>query len=79
MAECKMNYFAHVPGVKYIHETLVRNGYLGASPEQPSLGFAFSVFDIYRQLHRVCPRLGMESFTRALNNLHYVSWVIGIL
>ena len=47
MAECKMNYFAHVPGVKYINETLVRNGYLGASPEQPSLGFVFSVFDIY--------------------------------
>lgn len=62
-----------MPGVKYINETLVRYGYLGASPEQPSLAFAFSVFDIYRQLHRVCPCLGIESFTRALNNVHHVS------
>ncbi|KAF8336202.1 hypothetical protein F5887DRAFT_1247567 [Amanita rubescens] len=71
MTECRLIHFIHVPGVKYINETLVRYGYLGASPDQPSLAFAFSVFDIYRQLHRVCPRLGIESFTRALNNVHH--------
>jgi hypothetical protein len=70
--ECEIRNFAHVPDAKYINETLVRHGYLGASPEHPSLAFAFSTFDIYRQLHRTCPRLGIESFTRALHNLHRV-------
>ena len=70
--ECEIRYFAHVPDAKYVNETLVRHGYLGASPEHPSLAFAFSTFDIYRQLHRTCPRLSIESFTRALNNLHRV-------
>ena len=72
LTELTLRCFAHEPGAKFINETLVVNGYLGAAPEQPSLAFKFNVFDAYRQLHRACPRLGIESFTRALNNLHQV-------
>lgn len=72
MKESSFRSFAHEPGAKYLNETLARNGCLGATPDQPSLAFDFNVFDVYRQLHRVCPRLGIESFTRALNNLHLV-------
>ena len=65
--------FIHPPNVKYVNETLVWNSFLGGSPEQPTLAFHFNVFDVYRQLHRVCPRLGIEGFTRALNHLHMVT------
>ena len=72
MKESSFRSFTHEPGAKYLNETLARNGCLGATPDQPSLAFDFNVFDVYWQLHRVCPRLGIESFTRALNNLHLV-------
>lgn len=72
ITESTVRCFAHEPGMKFINETLVRNGYLGATPEQPSLAFKFNVFNVYRQLHRACPHLGIESFMRTLNNLHQV-------
>lgn len=70
--------FAHDPGAKFINETLVRNGYLGAAPEQLSFAFKFNVFDVYCQLHHTCSCLGIESFTCALNNLHQVCGYIYI-
>ncbi|TFK58592.1 hypothetical protein BDN72DRAFT_906599 [Pluteus cervinus] len=35
------------------HVALVEAGFLGASPDKPTLAFSFSVFELYRQLHRV--------------------------
>ena len=73
--ESRSQSFVHPSDAKYTNETLVRNGYLGASPDQPTLAFNFNVFEVYRQLHRVCPHLGIDGFTRALNHLHKVMCV----
>ncbi|KIL54726.1 hypothetical protein M378DRAFT_92011, partial [Amanita muscaria Koide BX008] len=72
MSESRSESFIHASDAKYINETLVRNGYLGASPDQPTLAFNFNVCEVYRQLHRVCPHLGIDGFTRALNHLHKI-------
>lgn len=52
---------------------LLSQGYLGATPQYPQLAFSLQVLEIFRQLHRVCPRLSVDGFTRGLQNLHRVS------
>ncbi|TFK59026.1 hypothetical protein BDN72DRAFT_873101 [Pluteus cervinus] len=56
----------------YTNQALVEAGFLGGSPDTPAIAFSFSVFDLYRQLHRVCPRLSIQGFTKALDHLHHV-------
>ncbi|KAJ7020928.1 hypothetical protein C8F04DRAFT_973468, partial [Mycena alexandri] len=53
--------------------TLLRHGYIGASPERVSLAFSVRLFEIYRQIHRVCPRFTLGSLSTTLTNLHEVS------
>jgi hypothetical protein len=65
--------FVHSPDAKYTNETLVRHGYIGASPEKPAIAFSLRLFDIYRQLHRVCPRLSLDALSRSLSHLHRAS------
>lgn len=64
--------FVHAPGVIYVNETLVRSGFLGVSPERPSVAISLEVLETYRQLRRVCPRLSLDAFSRALCHLHHV-------
>ncbi|TFK59015.1 hypothetical protein BDN72DRAFT_781320 [Pluteus cervinus] len=64
--------FTHAPGASTSNVTLVHTGFLGGSPTKPKLAFAFSVFELYRQLHRVCPRLSIQAFSKALDHLHHV-------
>ncbi|KAJ7697393.1 hypothetical protein B0H17DRAFT_928404 [Mycena rosella] len=52
------------------NQTLIRHGYLGASPEKVSLVFPIRLFEIYRQIHRVCPRYSIGALCTTLTNLH---------
>ncbi|KAJ7500264.1 hypothetical protein B0H11DRAFT_1714916, partial [Mycena galericulata] len=49
---------------------LIRHGYIGSSPEQPGLVFPLRLFEIYRQLHRVCPRFSLHALGKTLTHLH---------
>ena len=64
--------FLHQPNAKYINETLAFHGYIGATPEKPTIAFPFRLLQVYRQLHRVCPRLSLEALSKTLNHLHRV-------
>ena len=64
--------FSHAPDVSYTNETLVRNGYLGASPDKPTLAISIELLEIYRQLRRVCPRFSLDALGRALSHIHHV-------
>ncbi|KAF9472022.1 hypothetical protein BDN70DRAFT_909241 [Pholiota conissans] len=50
--------------------TLLRSGYIGATPERPSVAFSITLFEIFRQIHRVCPRLSIYGITKALSHIH---------
>lgn len=67
--------FRHIPDASYINQTLVRNGFLGASPEKPTLAISIELLEIYRQLRRVCPRFSLDALARALCHIHKVSSV----
>ncbi|KAJ7040517.1 hypothetical protein C8F04DRAFT_1253819 [Mycena alexandri] len=64
--------FMHTGDAKRTNETLLRHGYIGASPEKVSLAFPVRLFEIYRQIHRVCPRYTLGSLSTTLSNLHDV-------
>ena len=59
--------------MSYPNETLVRNGFLGASPEKPTLTISIELLEIYRQLCRVCPRFSLDALGRALCHIHQVN------
>jgi hypothetical protein len=71
-----MRTFLHLPNAKYINETLVLHGFIGATPEKPTIAFSFRLLQVYQQLHRVCPRLSLEALSKALNYLHRVQYFI---
>ncbi|KAJ6550352.1 hypothetical protein B0H10DRAFT_2169935 [Mycena sp. CBHHK59/15] len=64
-----MHRFAHADNVQRTNETLVRHGYIGASPEKVSLAFPLRLFKVYRQIHRVCLRYSLGALSRTLTNL----------
>ncbi|KAJ7435348.1 hypothetical protein B0H11DRAFT_2257308 [Mycena galericulata] len=49
---------------------LIQHGYIGCAPEQPGFAFPLRLFEIYRQLHRVCPRFSLDALSKALTHLH---------
>jgi hypothetical protein len=59
-------------GAKYTNETLIRHGFIGASPEKVTVAIAVRVLEAYRQFHRICPRLSIHGFSKALCHLHKV-------
>ena len=71
----EMRAFSHSESTKHTNETLLQHGFLGASPEKPSIAFSLEVFELYRQLHRACPRLSLDAFAKALNHLHAVRFI----
>ncbi|KAJ7192578.1 hypothetical protein GGX14DRAFT_379958 [Mycena pura] len=52
--------------------TLLRHGYIGASPEKVTLAFPLRLFEVFRQIHRVCPRYSIGGLSTTLTNLHQV-------
>ncbi|KAF8142395.1 hypothetical protein K438DRAFT_2113734 [Mycena galopus ATCC 62051] len=53
-----------------VNATLIHHGYLGASPEKVNRAFPLRMFEIYRQIHRVCPRFTLDALGKTLTNLH---------
>ncbi|KAJ6521710.1 hypothetical protein B0H19DRAFT_973878 [Mycena capillaripes] len=70
LIEYGTHYFIHAEGTKHVNETLLLHGYIGASPEKVSLAFPIRLFEIYRQVHRVCPRFSISGLGTTLTNLH---------
>ncbi|CAK5272797.1 unnamed protein product [Mycena citricolor] len=64
--------FTHAPGASSPNEALLRRGYIGGSPDSPTIAFSTRTFEIYRQIHRVTPRFTVDSLARVLNYLHQV-------
>jgi hypothetical protein len=73
LTEFTMQEFSHAPDANYTNETLVRHGFIGATPDKPVIAFSFKLFEIYRQLHRVCPRLSVDGLSACLSHLHHVN------
>ncbi|KAJ6570302.1 hypothetical protein DFH09DRAFT_917277 [Mycena vulgaris] len=65
--------FIHADDTLRTNETLLRHGYIGASPEKVSLAFPIRLFEIFRQIHRVCPRYSFDALSKTLTNLHHGS------
>ncbi|CAK5271113.1 unnamed protein product, partial [Mycena citricolor] len=65
-------HFSHPSDSCGPNEALLQRGYLGASPDQPTIAFSIRTFEIYRQIHRVTPRFTIDSLARVLNHLHRV-------
>ena len=45
----------------------------------PTVAFSLRTLEVYRQTHRVCPRLSIQAEVRKLCHLHNVSLPVGIL
>jgi len=52
--------------------TLMRHGFIGTSPLSPSVAISIRTLAVYRQTHRVCPRLSVRAEVRELCHLHAV-------
>ncbi|KAJ7717534.1 hypothetical protein DFH07DRAFT_973557 [Mycena maculata] len=63
--------FSYTPSSRTPNAALIRHGYIGSAPEQPGFAFPIRLFEIYRQLHRVCPRFSLDALSKALTHLHY--------
>ncbi|KAF7422852.1 hypothetical protein PC9H_011015 [Pleurotus ostreatus] len=51
---------------------LVRNGYIGASPQAPTLAISLKTLELYHRLHLQKPLFSYEAFTKVLCDLYNV-------
>ncbi|TFK46286.1 hypothetical protein OE88DRAFT_1638505, partial [Heliocybe sulcata] len=58
-----------VPEVHH-NATLIRHGFIGASPIRPSVAISIRTLAVYRQTHRACPQLSVQAEVRKLCHLH---------
>jgi hypothetical protein len=65
--------FPVILGDVYPNETLLRHGYIGCSPLQPTLAISVRTLAAYRQSHRSCPRYSIEAQCKMLCNMHNVN------
>ena len=56
-----------------VAEALVLDGYLGASPEKPTIAVSLAALELYRTLRLVKPSLSVEGFTKFLCHKYCVS------
>ncbi|KAJ7785306.1 hypothetical protein DFH07DRAFT_948386 [Mycena maculata] len=63
--------FSYTLTTRTANEALIRHGFIGSTPDQPAFAFPIRLFEIYRQLHRVCPRFSLDALSKALTHLHY--------
>ncbi|TDL17787.1 hypothetical protein BD410DRAFT_807037 [Rickenella mellea] len=68
----KKKMFVTLPSDIFANVTLLRNGYLGAAPLQPSVAITIRSLALYRQAHRVCPRFSIQAEVRKLCHIHRV-------
>jgi hypothetical protein len=69
-SECTTHLFFHSENIQSTNTTLILHGYIGASPQKVSHAFPICLFEIYQQIHRVCPPI--ETLATTLTNLHEV-------
>ncbi|KAF8132775.1 hypothetical protein EV363DRAFT_1397708 [Boletus edulis] len=50
----------------------MRYGCIGASPVRPSVAVTVRTLELYRQMHRACPRFSIHAMAKALCHLHGV-------
>ncbi|KAK1229756.1 hypothetical protein PQX77_007171, partial [Marasmius sp. AFHP31] len=62
------------PGSFSVNDTLLRHGFIGGSPNVPTIAFSLSLLDIFRQIHRVCPRFSLDALARSLHNIHQIPY-----
>ncbi|KAI0259614.1 hypothetical protein BC834DRAFT_833181, partial [Gloeopeniophorella convolvens] len=54
--------------------TLLRGGCLGTSPLHPTVALSVRTLELYRQTHRVCPKLSIQAQVRMLCHMHNVPY-----
>lgn len=59
----------------FTNVTLLRYGCIGSSPVKPTVAITVRTLAVYRQTHRVCPRLSIHAEAKKLCHLHHVSVV----
>ncbi|KAJ7269482.1 hypothetical protein C8J57DRAFT_1227238 [Mycena rebaudengoi] len=62
--------FSHAIEASRNNQPLLLHGYLGSAPESPSLAFPLEFFEIFRQLHQVCPQFSFDALANALMHIH---------
>lgn len=56
-----------------IADALMCNGYVGSSPESPTLAFSVRTLDLFRSIRLRKPSFSVEAFTKVLCDLYNVS------
>ena len=64
--------------VELANVVLLRRGYLGCSPLQPTVCLSLAALDVYHQTRLACPRFSAQAQARVLCRLHNVreSWIV---
>jgi hypothetical protein len=52
---------------------LLRHGFLGCSPVEPSVAVDLTTLELYHRLRRRHPQLSIQTMTKTLCDLHHVS------
>jgi hypothetical protein len=58
--------------VKTVSEALVLNGYIGATPQSPSIAISLRTLKLYRRIRLRKPSFSAEAFTKVLCDLYNV-------
>ncbi|KAG1781486.1 hypothetical protein EV702DRAFT_1041995 [Suillus placidus] len=59
--------------VKTVSEALVLNGYIGATPQSPSIAISLRTLELYRRIRLQKPLFSAEAFTKVLCDLYNIS------
>ncbi|KAF8883570.1 hypothetical protein BD779DRAFT_1429581, partial [Infundibulicybe gibba] len=62
-------------GEIYANETLIRSGYIGSAPLQPTVAISIRTLSMYRQAHRTCPRFSVEAQCKMLCHIHNIPYM----
>ncbi|KAG1870301.1 hypothetical protein F4604DRAFT_1881242 [Suillus subluteus] len=68
-------HFFHVMVIKtYANVALLRHGFLGCSPVEPSVAVDLATLELYHRLRRRYPQLSIQTITKMLCDLHHVTY-----
>ena len=67
--------FHPVEGETFPNETLLRRGFLGCAPLQPTVAISIRTLELYRQAHRTCPRFSIEAQCKTLCHMNNVFFI----
>ncbi|KAI0040617.1 hypothetical protein FA95DRAFT_1502561 [Auriscalpium vulgare] len=66
--------FVQTPTDVYPNVAMMRAGYLGCAPLQPTVAISLRTLELYRQTHRANPRLSLQAQARAICAIHNVPY-----